>query len=385
MRTPNFLKASLVSAFAALTIAASAVEPTGEVPTVAGWKKTTVVKGLEHPWGMAFLPNGDILVTERPGRIRIVRSGQLVEQPVEGVPPVHAKGQGGLLDITVHPNFAQNKLIYFTFSRRNEDSNQTALARATFDGTKLVDVKELLRAEPAKTSDQHFGSVLEWLADGTLLMSVGDGGNPPVKVAGMLARDQAQVLDRHLGKVLRVKDDGTAPEDNPFVKKEGAKPEIWSYGHRNIQGIARDPKTNRVWTTEHGPRGGDELNLTESGKNYGWPKASFGRDYVTRELITPHESLPGMIDPKVVWVPSTAASGLVFYTGDKFPQWKGSLFSGGLVSQDLRRVKLDGANVLGQENIKIGRRVRDVVQGPDGFLYVLTDHANGEMIRIEPE
>ena len=356
-----------------------------DVPKAGGFKKTAVVKGLENPWGLAFLPNGDMLVTERPGRMRLVRGGQLVPEPIQGVPQVFAAGQGGLMDVALHPDFAQNKLVYFTYSTGTAEANRTTLGRGRLDGNQLRDVKVLFQAQPDKPGDQHFGSNIVWLADKSMLISIGDGGNPPNMVQGILARENAQKLDRHLGKTLRLDAEGKAPKDNPFVGRSDAKPEVYTWGNRNIQGLARDPQTNRVWATEHGPRGGDELNLLKPGANYGWPLASYGRDYRTRELISPNESLPGMEDPKRVWVPSTAASGLVVYTGDKFPRWKGSLLAGGLVSQDVRKLKLDGENVVGEESLPIGRRVRAVLQGPDGFVYVLTDHKDGEIFRLEPE
>lgn len=377
--------AAAVLCITSLTTTATAVEPTASVPEASGWKKTTLVTGLEHPWGMVFLPEGDILVTERPGRLRLINDNKLVKEPIKGVPEVFARGQGGLLDISLHPKFNENKYVYLTYAAGDQDANHTVLARGKYDGTQLTDVKVIFEGNKMKSGGQHFGSVLAWLPDGTLLMSIGDGGNPPVKIDGMLARDQAQNLGSHNGKVMRLNGNGTAPQDNPFVDKPGAQPHIWSYGHRNIQGIAVDTAGKHVWTTEHGPRGGDELNLTEAGKNYGWPKASFGRDYKTNELVTPHESLPGMVDPLVVWTPVTAASGLAFYTGSKFPGWKGDLFSGGLVTQDVRRIDLEDNKVVKQEGIPIGRRVREVVQGPDELLYVLTDHPDGELIRIEPK
>src|SRR5688572_5558283 len=363
----------------------SAPSPVGDAPKVGGFKKTTVVKGLEHPWGMAFLPKGDILVTERPGRMRIVRDGKLVEKPVEGVPKVLALNQGGLMDVSIHPDFQQNQLVYFTYATGTEEKNHTVLARGRLDGSKLTDVKTLFEAPPDKTGGEHFGANLEWLPDGTLLVSIGDGGNPPRQINGQLSREQAQRLDSHLGKILRFDPDGKAPKDNPFVNKEAAKPEIYTYGNRNIQGLARDPQSGRVWASEHGPFGGDELNLIQPGANYGWPRVTTGLDYKTKEPVSENRSMPGMIDPKVTWSPSKAPSGLVVYTGDRFSEWRGSVFSGGLVTQDIRRIKLDGDKVVGQESLPIGRRVRDVVQGPDGLIYVLTDHKDGELLRLEPE
>ena len=358
-----------------------------DVPKAAGFKKTTLVTPLENPWGLAFLPGGDMLVTERPGRLRLVRGGKLVEQPVAGLPKVLALSQGGLMDVALHPDFAQNKLVYFTYSTGTDQANRTNVGRGRLDldAMQLRDVRELFKAQPDKPGGQHFGSNLLWLPDKTLLVSIGDGGNPPTMVEGILARENSQRLDRHLGKILRLDAEGKAPKDNPFVGRSDAKPEVWTWGNRNIQGMARDPVSGKVWSHEHGPRGGDEVNLMKPGANYGWPKASYGRDYQTRELVTPATSLPGMEDPKLVWVPSIAASGFTGYNGDKFPQWKGSLFAGGLVTQDVRRIKVEGEKITGQESLPIGRRVRAVVQGPDGFLYVLTDHKDGEIFRLEPE
>jgi glucose/arabinose dehydrogenase len=239
--------------------------------------------------------------------------------------------------------------------------------------------------EPAKSGAEHFGSRLLWLPDDTLLMSVGDGGNPPRRIGDRLAREQAQNLATHLGSILRLTADGTPAVDNPFLGRDGARAEIWSYGHRNVQGLARDPASGRIWATEHGPRGGDELNRVERGGNYGWPLQTQGRDYRSGEAIG-QPRVAGTIDPVVVWSPSPATSGLAVYSGDRFPAWRGSLFSGGLASADVRRIALDGdANVVAQERLPIGSRVRDVRQGPDGFLYVLTDEANGRLLRIEPE
>ncbi len=377
------LAAGLISLTLILGHPAAAVEPTADSPKATGWKKTVVVANLENPWGVVFLPGGDILVTERPGRLRLIKDNKLVEEPIKGVPEVFARGQGGLLDIALHPQFEKNQYIYLTYAAGDENANHTVLARAKYDGTQLTELKEIFKGNKMKSGGQHFGSVLEWLPDNTLLMSIGDGGNPPLKIDGMLARDQAQNLGSHNGSVVRLNDDGTVPKDNPFINKEGALPEIYSYGHRNIQGLAVDASTSRTWVNEHGPRGGDELNQIKPGENFGWPKASFGRDYGSNELITPSKSLPGMVDPLVVWVPSTGTSGLVYYTGDKFPDWKGSLFSGGLVTKDIRRMQLVENKVVKQESLPIGRRVRAVVQGPDGFLYVLTDHTAGELLRIE--
>lgn len=345
------------------------------------FRPVTAIEGLEHPWGMAWLPSGEMLITERPGRLRVVRGGKLDPTPIAGVPDVFAVGQGGLLDIAVHPNFERNRWIYFTYAYGSESANRTRVARAVFDGKRLQDVRVIFEVSRPKTGSQHFGSRLLWLPNGTLLVSIGDGGNPPLQFEGRLSREQAQNRAIELGKIVRIKDDGSIPKDNPF---SGSK--IWSYGHRNIQGLAIDPTTGRVWSTEHGARGGDELNVIERGKNYGWPIVSASRDYRTGEPISQQQSRPGMVDPKVVWTPAIAPSGLVVYTGNRFPAWRGDLFAGGLVSQSVIRIDLDASGkVSGQEAIEIGQRVRDVRQGPDGFLYILTDEGNGRLIRLEPK
>lgn len=348
------------------------------------FQNALVLEGLEHPWGMTWLPDGSMLVTERPGRLRIAREGVLDPTPIPGVPDVFAENQGGLLDIVRHPRFDENRLVYFTYAHGTTSANRTRIARATFDGTALRDWQVIFEVSQAKPRGQHFGSRLAWLPDGTLLASIGDGGNPPIELDGQFIRQQAQNLGSHLGKVIRLNDDGTIPADNPFVADANAESEVWSYGHRNIQGLTVDSTTNRVWATEHGARGGDEVNLIVGGENYGWPLATHSREY-SGGLISPEQSLPGMIDPKVIWTPSIAPSGLAVYTGDRFPEWQGDLFAGGLVSQDIRHIELDAAgNVVGETSISIGQRVRDVQQGPDGLLYVLTDEPNGQLIRLEP-
>lgn len=343
----------------------------------------TVLKDLDHPWGIVWLPDSSMLITERQGRLRIVRDGIVDPTPIAGVPNVFAENQGGLLDISLHPRFAENRWVYFTYSDGTHSGNRTHIARATFDGSALNDWQVIFKVSQTKSRGQHFGSRMVWLPDGTLLASIGDGGNPPVVLEGEFIRQQAQNFHSHLGKVVRLNDDGSVPLDNPFVSAD-ADPAVWSAGHRNIQGLAFDPMANRVWASEHGSRGGDELNLVEGGENYGWPLATHSREY-SGGLISPEQSLPGMIDPAQVWTPSIAPSGLAVYTGDRFPQWQGNLFAGGLVSQDIRRLELDeSGKVINEESIPIGQRVRDVRQGPDGLLYVLTDEPNGKLIRLEP-
>ena len=344
------------------------------------WQKVTVIEGLEHPWSMVWLPNGEILITERPGRLRVVREGKLDPKAIAGVPEVFAVGQGGLLDVAIHPQFAQNRWIYLTYAHGDREANRTRVARAVYDGTSLRDLRVIFEVSQAKTGSQHFGSRLLWLPDGTLLVAIGDGGNPPLQLAGDLIRKQSQNLQSHLGKIIRINDDGSLPKDNPFL---GSK--IWSYGHRNIQGISFDPMTQRVWATEHGAKGGDELNLIEKGKNYGWPVVSASQEYGTNTPVSREKSRPDLIDPKTIWTPAIAPSGLVFYTGNRFPNWQGNLFAGGLVSRDIRRLEVDkSGEIINQEAIPIGQRVRDVRQSPDGFLYLLTDEGNGQLIRLEP-
>lgn len=346
--------------------------------------KTTLIKGLERPWSMAWLPDGSMLITEKAGRLRIVRNGKIEPNAIAGVPEVLSENQAGLMDVSVHPQFAQNRVIYLTYSHGTSSANRTRLARATFDGKALRDLQVIFEVKQAKSGGQHFGSRIAWLADGTMLLAIGDGGNPPVQLEGELIRKQAQNLQSRLGKIVRLNDDGSVPGDNPFVGKANVEPLIWSYGHRNIQGLAFDSNNRRVWSTEHGSQGGDELNLVQAGQNYGWPLVTHSKEYTGGE-ISQERSRPGLIDPKTVWTPAIAPSGLTFYNSDRVPAWKGNLFAGGLVSQDVRRIELDAAGkVQGQQKIEIGQRVRDVRQGPDGLVYVLTDDPNGQLIRLEP-
>ncbi len=363
---------------------ADATTPTPTSQSPQTYRKTTLVEGLERPWEMAWLPDGNLLITEKAGRLRILRNGRLDPTPIAGVPAVLTTGQAGLLDIAVHPQFAKNRWVYLTYAHGTESANRTRVARAVFDGKALQDVRVIFEVSQVKPGGQHFGSRLLWLPDGTLLVSIGDGGNPPVQLAGDLIRKQAQNLQSRLGKIVRINADGTIPRNNPWRGKNEVDAAIWSYGHRNIQGLAFDPATRRVWSTEHGARGGDELNLVEAGKNYGWPVVTHSQEYRGGE-ISQERSRPGLVDPRLVWTPATAPSGLAVYRGNRFPDWIGNLFAGGLVSQDVRRLELDATgSVRRQHAIAIGQRVRDVRQGPDGFLYILTDDAQGKLLRLEP-
>lgn len=379
---PQFLALAMLLAVA-VPRADAQPEPSGPPAEATGWRAVTVAEGLSHPWAMTWLADGRPLVTAKAGTLHVLNKDRFDEVPIEGLPRVLSAGQGALMDIVLHPK--DRSRVYMTMSAGTEQENRTILVRGRFDGKRVTQVETLFRVQPGKGGAQHFGSRLLWLPDGTLLMSIGDGGNPPQQIGGMLAREQAQNLDSHLGSVLRLTEDGKPAADNALAGKEGARPEIWTHGHRNIQGLARDPDSGRVWANEHGPFGGDELNLIEPGRNYGWPLVTLGRDYKTKEEIG-RTTMDGMVDPKVVWTPAHAPSGLAFYTGDRFPAWRGSLFSGGLRSEDIRRIALDGDGaVTGQERLAIGSRVRDVRQGPDGFLYALTDEKDGRLLRIEPE
>ncbi|MBI4264974.1 MAG: PQQ-dependent sugar dehydrogenase [Acidobacteria bacterium] len=334
------------------------------------------VRNLAAPWSMAFLPNGDMLVTEKVGRLRIVRNGVLDPQPIAGTPQVVAMGQGGLLDVALHPQFAQNGLVYLTYSKAGPQGNTTALARGRFDGTSLTGVQDIFVADAWSMAAFHFGSRLAFAPDGTLFMTVGERND----------RSRAQDTGHHAGKVLRLRDDGTVPADNPFVGRAGFRPEIYSYGHRNMQGLTVHPETGEIWETEHGPQGGDELNLIQAGKNYGWPIVTFGREY-NGSLITNQTWREGMEPPVTIWVPSIALSGMVFYTGDRLPGWKGSLFVGGMAGTQLHRVAFSEGGPQGRESIltELRLRVRDVRQGPDGLLYLAIDaNPGGAILRIEP-
>lgn len=340
-----------------------------------------VADGLARPWAIDFLPDNRMIVTERGGRMRIVSPDGKKSSGVKGLPGADVGGQGGLLDVAVHPGFAQNRLIYWSFSEAGKGGNSTAVARGRLsaDDKVLEDVKVIFSQKPKVRSNMHFGSRLVFDGKGHLFITLGERSAEKF-------RGQAQELNSHLGKVVRLMEDGSIPEDNPFVGKEGALPEIWSYGHRNPQAAAINPATGALWEIEHGPKGGDEINLPEPGKNYGWPVVSYGVNYDGTPVGTGKSEAPGMENPIYQWTPVIAPSGMAFYAGDSFPQWKGNLFVGGLRAGALVRLELDGAKVTHEERLltELGMRIRDVAQGPDGALYVVTDASDGQIIRISP-
>ena len=380
-----------------LAVAATAAIIAGAAPAAAqsdvqrsalhDYRVVTVVEGLEHPWSMAFLPGGDMLVTERPGRLRIVRNGRLLPDPVPGLPPIRAGGQGGLLDVMPHPDFASNRLLYFSFSKPSADTMQgaTAVFRARFENDRLTAVEEIFEAQVWSRGRGHHGSRLAFDGNGYLFISLGDRQVPST---GDLTAHPAQDLSNHFGTIVRLHEDGRVPADNPFVDRAGALPEIWSYGHRNVQGLAIHPETGDVWATEHGPQGGDELNLIEPGNNYGWPVIGYGVNYRTGLAIHEGTMREGMQSPVHFWVPSIATSNILIYTGDAFPGWKGSMFVGGMAGEQLARLTFDGRRVINEETLvqRMGR-IRDVRQGPDGFIYLaIDDRGDGRspIVRLEP-
>jgi glucose/arabinose dehydrogenase len=338
----------------------------------------TVAAGLRRPWSLAFLPGGDILVTEKwRGRLRIVRRGVLEAEPIAGVPAVHGRQQGGLLEVAIHPRFAENGLVYLTYSKPGDGGSTTALARGRFDGTRLVDVRDIFVAEAWSQDNGQYGSRLAWDRDGLLYMTVGDRRDRPKR---------AQDTSGHAGKLLRLRDDGSVPDDNPFVGVPGHRPEIFAYGFRCQQGLVIHPESGAILTHEHGPRGGDEINVVRRGANYGWPLASYGREYSGALINGGATSHPGTEPPVLHWTPSIGPSGMALYTGDRFPGWRGHLFVGALVGRHLRRVVLDGGKVVHEERLLrgLGQRIRDVRQGPDGLLYLVTDEDPGALLRLSP-
>jgi glucose/arabinose dehydrogenase len=341
-------------------------------------KLVTVARGLANPWAVAFLPDGRYLVTERAGRMRIVEKDGRLGDVLSGLPPVDGVGQCGLLDVVLDPAFADNGWVYWSYAEAGEGGNGTAVARGRLQDKRLVDVQVIFRQLPKVSSQLHCGSRLVFARDGRLFVVLGDRFS---------RKEDAQTLDNHLGKVVRIEPDGKVPADNPFVGTPGAKPEIWSLGHRNMQGAALHPQTGELWASEHGPQGGDEINRILPGRNYGWPLLTYGRNYGTGTRIGEEGPKPGFEPPLKVWLPvSVAPSGLAFLSSDRYPAWKGNLFMGTLRAQSLLRLQLDGNTVAGEESLLRSAmlRIRDVRQGPDGYLYILSDGADGQLMRLQP-
>lgn len=371
--------AAAIAIVAPLLIATGSRGETTSFPSSAGQLDVrAIAAGLDHPWSLAFLGDGQMLVTERPGRLRAMTTDGKLSPPVKGVPEIWAAGQGGLLDVAPDRDFAQNRTLYLCYAERSGSGGRTTVARGKLTGdlARLDDVKVIFRQDGQLSSGNHYGCRIAQGSDGNLFVGLGDH---------FTYRDEAQNLANHLGKMIRIAPDGSVPKDNPFVGRDGAKPEIWSYGHRNIQAAAIHPASGALWEIEHGPRGGDEVNIAAKGKNYGWPVIGYGIDYSGVKI---HEATAkdGMEQPLKYWVPSIAPSGMAFYTADLFAAWKGSLFLGALAGQALVRLTLDGDRVTGEERLlqNLGERIRDVRQGPDGALYLLTDSSAGRVLRVAP-
>jgi aldose sugar dehydrogenase len=372
--------AALLSSAAAATAGSQTNAPPA---TKTGITVEEVAKGLKFPWGMQFLPDGRILVTERGGSMRLIAKDGTVSPPIEGLPHVVNKGQGGLLDVLLDQDFAKTGAIFFSYAEpRASFSNGTSVVRANLvlegDAGRIENGEVIFRQQPAARGFYHFGSRLLWDKSGALFVTMGERAD---------LSEGAQDLSTHLGKVIRIMPDGSAPKDNPFVGKDDAMPEIWSYGHRNVQGAALDPETGKLWTTEHGPKGGDELNQPQAGKNYGWPDISYGINYDGSKIGDGISKKDGMEQPVYYWKPSIGTSGLAFYSGELFKDWKGNLLAGGLSGLTLQRLVMENGNVVAVEPLLTNRkeRIRDVRQGPDGAIYVLTDDDDGKVLRLTPK
>ncbi len=376
MRSASILLLKLLAgALLALTLALPAGAAERYESERQAFRLVELAEGLENPWSLAFLPDGGMLVTERPGRLRLIRDGVLRSEPLQGLPEIDEVGQGGLLDVVPDPGFAQNRTIYLSYAGKQGGHFSTEVARARLVEDRLEGFERILVTRPKSGGGRHFGSRLVFDEQGHLYVTSGDRGS----------RDRAQKLDDMAGAVLRIRTDGTVPEDNPFVGRDGARPEIYSYGHRNPQGMTRRPGTDQIWAVEHGPRGGDELNLVRKGVNYGWPVITYGKAY-SGLSIGEGSAKEGMAQPARYWVPSISPSGLTFYDGDAFPAWQGNLFLGALSGQALVRLELQGDEVVHEERLlqDLDERIRDVRQGPDDLLYLLTDSGNGKLLRLEP-
>lgn len=376
MRRRHFLAVTAASGLAAPVAVPTGVQAQDVTRSAkAAYRLATLSRDLEQPWSIAFLPDGRLLITERPGRLRLFANGRLDRTPLGGVPKVYANNQGGLLDVCLHPAFVRNRVLYLSYSAEGTGGAATVVARAEFTDGGLRNVTPIFEALPRTSGGLHFGSRIAFDRDGLMYVTTGE----------RYQMRRAQDLGDLGGKVIRLRDDGSVPSDNPFVGRAGARPEIFTYGHRNPQGLAMNPDTGRMWLVEHGPRGGDELNLLTAGANYGWPLVTHGIDY-SGAKISDHKSLPGLQDPVRVWVPSISPSGLCFYTGQRFPGWRGSAFTGALSNEALFRIELDGERYRGEERLLAGRLpyIRDVRQGPDGLLYVVTHVNDGGLYRVEP-
>ena len=376
MRLPRHVLLLLACLLAGAAFAQAPRSPTPK-PVDAPVRAVKVADGLEHPWAMEFLPDGRMLVTERPGRLRIINKDGSISMPLAGVPEVYAQGQGGLLDVALSPRFDEDRLVYLSYAEPGPGGAGTAVARGRLaaDSLSLQNVQVVWRQVPKVDSRNHWGSRLVFARDGTLFITVGDRAS---------FRDEAQNLGNTIGKLLRINPDGSIPKDNPFVSRPGARPEIWSYGHRNVQAAALDPRSGALWIVMHGARGGDELDQPKAGRNYGWPVISYGREYYGASIGI-GVAKEGMEQPAYYWDPVIAPSGAEFYTGDRFPQWKGDLFVGSLTPGALVRLRLEDGKVVSEERYLSGvGRVRDVKQGPDGFLYLAIDSARASILRVEP-
>ncbi len=330
---------------------------------------------LTHPWGMAFLPDGRLLVTEREGDLRILNTDNTLSDPLQGVPEVFAEGQGGLLDVVLDPEFQSNRMVYLSFAEPGENNTATtALGRGTLEGNRINNFEVIFRQEPKLDGDKHFGGRIVFSPEGQIFFTMGE----------RFQFDPAQDLSNHLGTIVRINPDGSIPDDNPFVGQADAKDEIWSYGHRNIESAAIEPGTDKLWVAEMGPKGGDELNQPEAEKNYGWPEVSWGDNYDNTQIPDPTEK-PEFADAEIHWTPVISPSGMVFYTGSLFPEWQGTALIGGLTSKGLVRVSINGNKAEEVERIPLGTRIRDVEQAPDGSVYVLTDQDNGKILRLSPK
>ncbi|MES2491144.1 MAG: PQQ-dependent sugar dehydrogenase [Pseudomonadota bacterium] len=374
MITARHLLLAVLLALFSLAVYSNYVE---DQPAKSTLDVKKIARGLQQPWALAFLPDGRMLVTEKPGRMRIVDAAGKISAPLAGVPSVVYKGQGGLLDVVLDPQFEKTHRIYFSYSEpRADGANGTAVAYAELAQDRIENLKVIFRQQPAIKSDKHFGSRLAFSADGNLFITAGERGS---------AMQQAQTLDNDLGKVIRVTREGDVPAGNPFADRKDARPELWSYGHRNLQGAAINPLSGKLWTHEHGPQGGDEINIPQAGRNYGWPVITYGEQYGGGKIGEGITKKEGMEQPIHYWVPSIAPSGMAFYNAQRFPQWQGNLFVGSLKFGQLVRLQLKDEKVLSEQRWDIGSRVRDVRQGPDGYLYLLTDESDGQILRVGPK